>query len=666
MNIFYYDIAVGLPLRQCFTYKSKEVIKKGKRVIVPFGSKSIVGIVVKKIAKPKSLKGLKEIISIADEHSCFNGSIFEAITWASDYYHHPIGEVFFSFMPTLLRKQNDKIIIDLDDNTEYKLNEEDKKLKLTKEQNINLSKLNKVEKFSPSLIFGVTGSGKTEIYLQLAEKFILQNKSILILVPEINLIPQLEKRFKDRFNGDIGVYHSRQTPNQRLKVWLRSKFGGIRIVIGTRSSVLMPLKNLGAIIIDEEHDQSYKQAEGFKFSGRDLAIKRAQIENIPVFLGSATPSLQTLKLVKEKKFKKFDLLRRVDGKKPPKLIPLDISDSPLLGGIAIETMSIIEAAINKGEQVLIFLNRRGFAPLYECDNCGWVAKCSSCESNLVFHKSKNRLICHKCESVYGVNKTCPDCHSNEINTLGTGTERVEEVLRSTFKKVPIIRMDYDSTRLKGSIEAIYEKANTSKEAILVGTQMLSKGHDFPKVTLCVILNADGGLLSPEINAIEKISQQLIQVSGRAGRNNNLAKVIIQTRYPNDENLKQIKTGDYRLVSEQCLKNSKALNMPPYSTVAILRVTSPSPESCYKFLDKANNLLSDKKNIYVIGPLPSIPLKVKGNTRNHLMIKSDTRTYLNRVLKYLTYEIQTWPETKRVKWTYAVSYTHLTLPTISRV
>ena len=653
MNIFYYDIAVGLPLRQCFTYKSKDVIKKGKRVIVPFGSKSIVGIVVKKIAKPKSLKGLKEIISIADEHSCFSGSIFEAITWASDYYHHPIGEVFFSFMPTLLRKQNDKIIIDLDDNTEYKLNEDDKKLKLTKEQNNNLSKLNKVEKFSPSLIYGVTGSGKTEIYLQLAEKFILQNKSILILVPEINLIPQLEKRFKDRFNGDIGVYHSRQTPNQRLKVWLRSKFGGIRIVIGTRSSVLMPLKNLGAIIIDEEHDQSYKQAEGFKFSGRDLAIKRAQIENIPVFLGSATPSLQTLKLVKEKKFKRFDLLRRVDGKKPPKLIPLDISDSPLLGGIAIQTMSIIEAAINKGEQVLIFLNRRGFAPLYECDNCGWVAKCSSCESNLVFHKSKNRLICHKCESVYGVNKTCPDCHSNEINTLGTGTERVEEVLRSTFKKVPIIRMDYDSTRLKGSIEAIYEKANTSKEAILVGTQMLSKGHDFPKVTLCVILNADGGLLSPEINAIEKISQQLIQVSGRAGRNNNLAKVIIQTRYPNDENLIQIKTGDYRLVSEQCLKTNKALNMPPYSTVAILRATSPSPESCYKFLDKANNLLNDKKNIYVIGPLPSIPLKVKGNTRNHLIIKSDTRTYLNRVLNYLTYEIQTWPETKKVKWSYDI-------------
>lgn len=653
MNIFYYDIAVGLPLRQCFTYKSKVAIKKGTRVVVPFGKKSIVGIVVKKISNPNSLKGLKEIISIADNHTCFDKSIFNTILWASEYYHHPIGEVFFSFMPTLLRKKNDKIISSLSKASEYKLNAKDKRFKLTKEQNVNLSKLNKIEGFNPSLIYGVTGSGKTEIYLQLAEKFIKKNKSILVLVPEINLIPQLVKRFEDRFSGEIGIYHSRQTPNQRLKVWLKSKFGEIKIVIGTRSSVLMPLKNLGAIIIDEEHDHSYKQAEGFKFSGKDLAIKRAQLENIPIFLGSATPSLQTLKLVKEKKYKKFDLLRRVDGKKPPKLIPLDISDSTLLGGIAIQTMGIIEAAINRGEQVLIFINRRGFAPLYECDNCGWVASCSSCESNLVFHKSKNRLICHKCESVYAVNHNCPDCQSTELNTFGTGTERVEEVLKNTFKKVPIIRMDYDSTRLKGSIEAIYEKANESNEAILVGTQMLSKGHDFPKVTLCVILNADSGLLSPEMNGVEKIAQQLIQVSGRAGRNNNLAQVIIQTRYPNDENLKQIKTGNYQLVADQCLKTNKALGIPPYSNVSILRATSPNPQSCIQFLEKVSELLDNKKNISITGPLPSIPLKIKGNSRNHLIIKSDTKTYLNRVLKFLTNEIQNWPETKKVKWAYDI-------------
>ena len=653
MNFFYYDIAVGLPLRQCFTYKSKDIIKKGERVVVPFGNKSIIGIVVKKVSKPKSLKGLKEIIEITDDHIAFDKSEFKTILWASDYYHHPIGEVFFSFLPTLLRKKNDKTVKATGEIAKYELNEKDKNFKLTKEQSTNLDKLNKINRFDPSLIYGVTGSGKTEIYLQLAEKLIQKNKSVLVLVPEINLIPQLEKRFKNRFCGDIGVYHSRQTSNQRLKVWLRSKFGEIKIVIGTRSSVLIPLKDLGAIIVDEEHDQSYKQADGFKFSGRDIAIKRSQIEDIPIFLGSATPSLQTLKLVKEKKYKKYDLLRRVDGKKPPKLIPLDISESSMLGGIAAQTMDIINSVLKRGEQVLIFINRRGFAPLYECDNCGWVAKCSSCESNLVFHKSKNRLICHRCESVYRVNDSCPDCSSNEINILGTGTERVEEILKSTFKKVPIIRMDYDSTRLKGSINAIYEEAEKSKQAILVGTQMLSKGHDFPKVTLCVILNADGGLLSPDINSVEKISQQLIQVSGRAGRNNNLAKVIIQTRYPNDENLKKIKTGDYQIVAEKCLKTNKALDIPPYSNISILRAISPNPQIGIKFLDKAHKILKNKKNVDVIGPFPSIPFKVKGNTRNHLVIKSNTKTYLNRVLKFLTKEIENWPETKKVKWSYDI-------------
>ena len=653
MNFFYYDIAVGLPLRQCFTYKSKDIIKKGERVVVPFGNKSIIGIVVKKVSKPKSLKGLKEIIEITGDHIAFDKSEFKTILWASDYYHHPIGEVFFSFLPTLLRKKNDKTVKATGEIAKYELNEKDKNFKLTKEQSTNLNKLNKINRFDPSLIYGVTGSGKTEIYLQLAEKLIQKNKSVLVLVPEINLIPQLEKRFKNRFSGDIGVYHSRQTSNQRLKVWLRSKFGEIKIVIGTRSSVLIPLKDLGAIIVDEEHDQSYKQADGFKFSGRDIAIKRSQIEDIPIFLGSATPSLQTLKLVKEKKYKKYDLLRRVDGKKPPKLIPLDISESSMLGGIAAQTMDIINSVIKRGEQVLIFINRRGFAPLYECDNCGWVAKCSSCESNLVFHKSKNRLICHRCESVYRVNDSCPDCSSNEINILGTGTERVEEILKSTFKKVPIIRMDYDSTRLKGSIDAIYEEAEKSKQAILVGTQMLSKGHDFPKVTLCVILNADAGLLSPDINSVEKISQQLIQVSGRAGRNNNLAKVIIQTRYPNDENLKKIKTGDYQIVAEKCLKTNKALDIPPYSNISILRAISPNPQIGIKFLDKAHKILKNKKNVDVIGPFPSIPFKVKGNTRNHLVIKSNTKTYLNRVLKFLTKEIENWPETKKVKWSYDI-------------
>lgn len=656
MNIFYYDIAIGLPLRQCFTYKSNVELKKGIRVLVPFGNKKLVGIVIKKninshlIEKSESIK---DVISIIDNHTCFNSSIFNTILWASEYYHHPIGEVFFSFIPPILRKVNDKTISGLGETSKYKINEQDKIFKLTDEQKSILLKLSKIRKFKPSLIYGVTGSGKTEIYLQLAEKFLLENKSILVLVPEINLIPQLVKRFQNRFDGDVGIYHSKQTPNQRLKVWLKSKFGDIKVVIGTRSSVLMPLQNLGAIIVDEEHDQSYKQSEGFKFSGRDLSIKRAQLENVPIFLGSATPSLQTLKLVKEKKYERYDLLRRVDGNKPPKLISLDITDTPLTGGIADESMEIIESFLNRGEQVLVFINRRGFAPLYECDNCGWVAKCNSCDSKLVYHKSKNRLICHKCESAFQVNKNCPECNSDNLNIFGNGTERVEEVLKNTFKKTPIIRVDYDSTRLKGSIEAIYDKVNKSNEAILVGTQMLSKGHDFSKVTLCIILNADGGLISPEINSVEKISQQLIQVSGRAGRNNSLAKVIIQTRYPEDINLKKIKTGDYKLIAEECLRVNKKLDMPPYSSLCILRAVSPNSKSSFDFLRRASKFLDNKKDISTTGPLPSIPFKIKGNTRNHLIIKSSARVYLNKILKNLTKEVESWPERKKVKWSFDI-------------
>ena len=261
------------------------------------------------------------------------------------------------------------------------------------------------------------------------------------------------------------------------------------------------------IIIDEEHDQSFRQSEGFKFSARDLGIKRSQLQDIPIVLGSATPSLQSLKLVGEKKFKKVDILSRVDGRKPPKLIALDINNSPLIGGLAMETISVMQNVINKGEQVLVFINRRGFAPLYQCGSCGWVAECKSCDTNLVFHQSRNRLICHRCESAYAVNKCCPVCNEDEFHFYGAGTERVEEVLESSFPKTSIIRVDHDSTKKVGAMEAIVKKIHSSEAAILVGTQMLAKGHDFPKVTLSVILNADNGLISPEINALEKISSK---------------------------------------------------------------------------------------------------------------------------------------------------------------
>ena len=395
MNIFFYDVAISVPLRQCFTYSSNLKIEKGSRVLVPFGNRKVVGLVVK---KSKAAIGnnieIKKIISSIDTYPVFNKSIFNTILWSSEYYHHPIGEVFNTFIPNQLRKANNKVIepLAVEESYQIPINEEEKRFDLTPDQSKALKQLIKLNSFQPSLLYGVTGSGKTEVYLRLVENCIKDGKSALILVPEINLTPQLFNRFTSRFNAEIGLYHSRQTPAQRLKVWLKARFGNIKIVIGTRSAVLMPMKNIGLIVIDEEHDQSYRQSEGFKFSARDIGIKRAQEENIPIVLGSATPSLQTLRLVEEKKYKKIDMLTRVDGKNPPKLIAMDINDTPLIGGIASETLNIIERTLNKKEQVLIFINRRGFAPIFQCVSCGWVADCKSCDSNLVYHQERNRLI----------------------------------------------------------------------------------------------------------------------------------------------------------------------------------------------------------------------------------------------------------------------------------
>ena len=656
MKIFYYDIAVSLPLRQCFTYSSELKITKGTRVSVPFGKRKIVGVVIKNIQKPDFLKkagAIKKIIAVLDEYPLFDKPIFDSILWSSDYYHHPIGEVFNTFIPTELRKINNKKIEALREFTEYSVNEDDKKFDLTKDQEKAVKALSKSKGFSPTLLYGVTGSGKTEVYLRVAETFIKNNKSVLVLVPEINLTPQLLSRFENRFNGEIGIYHSKQTAAKRLKTWLKAKFGSIKIIVGTRSSALVPLDNIGLIIIDEEHDQSFRQSEGFKFSARDLSIKRAQLASIPIILGSATPSLQTLKLVKENKFTRVDIPNRVDGNKPPKLIALDINNSPLIGGVAKETIEAMQSTIDRGEQVLVFINRRGFAPLYQCGSCGWVADCKSCDTNLVFHQARNRLICHRCESAYSVNSSCPACKSNDFNMYGAGTERVEEVLKSNFVKTPIIRVDHDSTKKVGAMEAIVKKIHSSDAAILVGTQMLAKGHDFPKVTLSVILNADNGLISPEINALEKISQLLIQVSGRAGRNNNLAKVIIQTRYPDDINLNKIKTGDYMKFASQCLSNNEQMNLPPFTTLCLLRCSSPTQKSNVDFLEKAVLILSNRTDINVIGPLPSLVSKSKGNYRHQVYIHAPKKTFLNKVLKFLTTEFEKWPESNKVKWSFDI-------------
>ena len=397
MNIFYYDVAIPIPIRETFTYECKESIQVGSRVLVEFRKKKVVGHIVKAVSKKPNFYTI-QISEILDEEPIFKSNDIDILFWLADYYQHPIGEVFDTFCPPTLRKPVKRNIHSRNIQSEYKAFSNDKKVTLNKEQVESLEILNKLDGFDPCLLYGVTGSGKTEIYLRLTDTYLTKGKSVLILVPEISLTPQLEDRFVSRFGDNIGIYHSKKTAKQRYDIWERAQSGELKIVIGTRSAVLCPLNELGVIIVDEEHDQSYKQHEGFRFSARDLSIKRAQVEAIPIVLGTATPSLQTLRWVQEKKYKEAKLLKRANGFKPPGFITLDINDSQLESGIAKESLDAITNTLKENKQVLIFINRRGFSPLYECSSCRWTAECSSCDARLVFHHGLNRLICHRCDS----------------------------------------------------------------------------------------------------------------------------------------------------------------------------------------------------------------------------------------------------------------------------
>ena len=648
MNIFYYDVAIPIPIRETFTYECKESIQVGSRVLVEFRKKKVVGHIVKAVLKKPNFDTI-QISEILDEEPIFKSNDIDILFWLADYYQHPIGEVFDTFCPPILRKPVKRNIHSRNIQSEYKAFSNDKKVTLNKEQVESLEILNKLDGFDPCLLYGVTGSGKTEIYLRLTDTYLTKGKSVLILVPEISLTPQLEDRFVSRFGDNIGIYHSKKTAKQRYDIWERAQSGELKIVIGTRSAVLCPLNELGMIIVDEEHDQSYKQHEGFRFSARDLSIKRAQVEAIPIVLGTATPSLQTLRLVQEKKYKEAKLLKRANGFKPPGFITLDINDSQLESGIAKESLDAITNTLKENKQVLIFINRRGFSPLYECSSCRWTAECSSCDARLVFHHGLNRLICHRCDSAYGVPKKCPACNSSSLNLQGSGTERIELFLENYFEGTTIIRLDQDTTKKKGSLKEILEMVHKSESAILVGTQMLAKGHDFPRVELGIILNCDSGITSPDINSLEKISQLLIQVSGRVGRKENNGKVIIQTRYPEDKNLLELKSGDYLNFALNNLKQKKELRHPPYSAIALLRTTSPLAKHNINFLHQVNKSAKLKSDMSIIGPIPSIISKSRGNFRHHSIIQASSKIDLNKLIKNIIVLAGSWKETKKVKW-----------------
>ncbi|MEN9838276.1 MAG: hypothetical protein RLZ79_1944 [Pseudomonadota bacterium] len=499
------------------------------------------------------------------------------------------------------------------------------------------------------LLQGITGSGKTEVYLRLAERQLRAGRRVLILVPEIGLTPQLVGRFAKRFAGiPLAVLHSGLTDTQRLEAWRRSHDGSARLVLGTRSAVFAPIPDLGMIVVDEEHDASFKQQEGgFRYSARDLALVRAQQLDIPIVLGSATPSLESLHNVTLGRFHHLSLPRRAGNAQPPTLKLIDLRAEHVHAGLSTTAATTIEKHLADQGQVLVYINRRGYAPTLACTACGWVAPCLSCDARLTVYRHAARLRCHHCGADRELPRQCPQC-GYAVKTVGQGTERIEESLAETFQGIGIARLDRDVVRRQDELEAVVSRITSGDARILVGTQMIAKGHDFPDVTLVVVLNADQGLFSTDFRAAERLAQTIVQVAGRAGRGDRRGEVLIQTEYPEHPLLRGLLEGGYEAFASAALAERESAAWPPFARLAALRASALQADWATDFLAAARRA-APKANVRLLGPAPAAMAKRAGRFHAQLLIESGERAALHRFLDRWVPAVEALPEVRRVRW-----------------
>jgi primosomal protein N' (replication factor Y) len=499
------------------------------------------------------------------------------------------------------------------------------------------------------LLQGITGSGKTEVYLRLAERQLRAGRRVLILVPEIGLTPQLVGRFAKRFAGiPLAVLHSGLTDAQRLEAWRRSHDGSARLVLGTRSAVFAPIPDLGMIVVDEEHDASFKQQEGgFRYSARDLALVRAQQLDIPIVLGSATPSLESLHNVTLGRFHHLSLPRRAGNAQPPTLKLIDLRAEHVHAGLSTTAAATIEKHLADQGQVLVYINRRGYAPTLACTACGWVAPCLSCDARLTVYRHAARLRCHHCGADRELPRQCPQC-GYAVKTVGQGTERIEESLAETFQGIGIARLDRDVVRRQDELEAVVSRITSGDARILVGTQMIAKGHDFPDVTLVVVLNADQGLFSTDFRAAERLAQTIVQVAGRAGRGDRRGEVLIQTEYPEHPLLRGLLEGGYEAFASAALAERESAAWPPFARLAALRASALQADWATDFLAAARRA-APKANVRLLGPAPAAMAKRAGRFHAQLLIESGERAALHRFLDRWVPAVEALPEVRRVRW-----------------
>jgi primosomal protein N' (replication factor Y) (superfamily II helicase) len=504
--------------------------------------------------------------------------------------------------------------------------------------------------FSVHLLDGVTGSGKTEVYLQAIAAAIGGGGQALVLVPEIALTPQLVERFRRRFSAGIAVVHSGLTDSERRDAWRAAHGGHARIVIGTRSAVFTSMPKLSLIVVDEEHDASYKQHEGFRYSARDLAVVRARGAAVPVILGSATPSLETLENAISGRYLKHLLPQRPGAAQPPRMVLVDLRRHAVDQGLSTPVVQGIGQHLKAGGQVIVFLNRRGYAPSLFCNACGWVAPCPHCDARMTLHRRAHKLRCHHCGAQADVPSVCANCNQ-ALLPVGQGTERVEETLTRIFPEAPLARLDRDSASVRGSIQSVLERVHSGEARILVGTQMLTKGHHFPDVTLVVILDADQGLFASDFRATERLAQTITQVAGRAGREARAGEVMIQTEFPEHPLLNRLISEGYESFAASALQERREAEWPPYSRLALLRAETKDRAALDLFLRTAGQSgeALGETAVRILGPATALIARRADHYRAHLLIETVARPTLQRFLSRWLPKVENLPAPKGLRW-----------------
>ncbi|MES2758831.1 MAG: primosomal protein N' [Pseudomonadota bacterium] len=662
-------IALDTPLTSCFDYRwpcepGAEPLA-GQLALVSFGRREVVGLIVAVGTQTDvPLEKLKDALAVRSQLAPLSAAWLALATFAADYYQRPLGEVALPGLPKNLRVL-----------TTVALDRALKKLAkagapesddtavgtpaLNPAQQLAADAIGGAEGFTPILLYGVTGSGKTEVYLQACAQVLARDAraQILILVPEINLTPQLEGNIRARFPGlMLATLHSSLSEGERMLHWLAAHQGQARIILGTRLSILASLPHLRLIVIDEEHDPSYKQQEGLRYSARDLAVWRARQLAIPIVLGSATPSLESWHHAGSGRYRKLELRERaVKDAVLPRVKLLDMEKDRPKDGLTSHLVAALRQRMERGEQSLLFLNRRGYAPVICCEACGWISECTRCTAHMVLHKPEHRLRCHHCSLELRIPRHCPTCGNVDLQPLGRGTQRVEEGLQQLFPEARILRIDADSTRLKGSAQAAFDSVHRGEVDILIGTQMVAKGHDFKKLTLVGILNPDTALFSHDYRASERLFAQLMQVAGRAGRaarneGGSVSEVLVQTRYASHPLYSAVVRHDYDSFAGSLLEERRGAALPPFVYQALLRAEARELAGAIEFLEQARDCLAFD-GITIHDPIPMTMTRVHNVDRAQLLVESPSRPALQAFLKEWLALLREMKS--RVKWSLEV-------------